>query len=115
MKFSKKVMKWVLLFAIVALAIVLTLIWPERLPTEPYSSFSSPNNRFKILVAKERSALRHILPAGPGQGTDIPGIVYLVDVEKDRVLKRMHIPLVREVTEVEWSETNVSVGFTAIP
>jgi hypothetical protein len=56
-------------------------------------------------------AARDFLPVGSGQGSDIPGIVYLVDVAKNRVLKKMHIALARDVTDVEWSETNVSVGF----
>ncbi len=111
MKISKNALKWFLIMTGLLLAIVPILIWPEHPPTQFYRSFLSPNKRFKIGVTKESSAFRRILPTGPGQGDDIPGIVYLVDVGKDRVLKTMHIPLAREVTAVEWSPTNVSVGF----
>jgi len=111
MRFSGKVLGWLLIPIGGVFALAATGLWRERPPTEVYQSFASPDHRFKIIVAEESSLLGGMLPKGPGQGADFPGLVFLVDVERDRVLKKKRIALASAVKDVDWSATNVSVRF----
>jgi hypothetical protein len=110
---SRKTLKWLLVFVGLATGVVVALTWPERPPAHPYKSFVSPDRRFKIVVIGHKTLVDRVLPVAPGQGGDVAGIVYLVDVERDRVVKKIHTALADEVTDVSWSETNVSEGFVA--
>jgi hypothetical protein len=87
------------------------VLWFEGPPIAVYQSFENPDHRYKIVVGPEHSLLRQILPTGPGQGGDVPGIVYLVDVRRDRILRKKRIALASAITDVDWTETNVSVRF----
>ncbi len=45
----------------------------------------------------------------PGGGSDAPGVIQLIDIQKGRILRAAPVEMVQLVERVEWTSTNVSV------
>ena len=100
-----RVLKWSLIamFSVVAVFVFGKEIWGTTKASE-YRSFSSPDDRFKIVVF--RIPTLYAMPGGSG---DAPGFVRLVDSDRGRTLKQKRVKMVQLVDQVEWSATNVDV------
>ena len=100
-----RILKWsmIAVFSMVAIFVVGKEIWSTTRASE-YRSFSSPDDRFKIVVFRVPK-----LFAMPGGSGDAPGFVRLVDSGRGRTVKQKRVKMVQLVDQVEWSATNVDV------
>ena len=74
---------------------------------EVYREFVGPNGAYRVIV------LRRPLPfAMPGQGSDAPGLVRLLDGD-GHVLREMQLEMVQLVDRVEWSHHRVHIPLIA--
>jgi len=104
--------RWLIMsFTVLVVSVLATVVafraW-QRSGTEVYRTFSSPDNRFQIVVFRT--------PAGfgmPGQSSDAPGYFQLRNTRSGQVLKEDSVEMVQLVDRVEWTPTNVNVKLLA--
>jgi hypothetical protein len=101
---------WLALLFVLFVFLSAISFWPSAPPKQYYRMFESPDKRFRIIVEKKKSLLATFWPVMPGQGGDMAGRVYLVDVQSDRILQKEDIEMVNLTEEVVWSRTNASVA-----
>jgi hypothetical protein len=70
---------------------------------EHYMTHTSPDGRYRLVVYRTPT-----LFSAPGQGSDAPGHVVLLD-DQGRELKTVPIDMVQLATRPEWSKDRVSV------
>ena len=71
--------------------------------TTEYARFKSPDERYEVVV------YRHpMLLALPGQGSDAPGTIVLLDAA-GRELQSTSVGMVQQVSEPRWSEDAVAM------
>jgi hypothetical protein len=80
----------------------------RRSAAEIWRTFKSPDGCFEIVVYRMPSLI-----AMPGQSSDAPGFFQLRDKRTGRVVRESSVEMVQLVDQVEWSSTNVFVGFLA--
>lgn len=92
---------------------VLVMVWWPFVGTRPprgtvHRIFESPDTRFSILAYKSPPALISM----PGQSSDGPGVVCLVNSSTGKILKRSQVIMFRGVEKVWWSTNSVLItGF----
>jgi hypothetical protein len=72
-----------------------------------YRTYQSPDQRFKVAVYLYHQYGMTM----PGQSSDAPGVVFVVDNANGRILGKKQIEMVQmvNVNEIEWSPTNVYI------
>ena len=94
-----------LAFLIITSSLFTILYFPnsKKIQSQPYRTFSSPDNRFKIEVysydVKEVSF--------PGHSGDMPGIVYLKDSKSNKILRQRELEMVQLIENPEWTKKTV--------
>lgn len=63
-----------------------------------------PARRYRVLVL--RRFWWGMIPMGPGQGSDAPGVARLVD-SQGNILQEVEVPMVQLAYDVEWSVSQV--------
>ena len=91
----------------IGLAALFTLTGAWQTP-EHHASFSRPDGKFTIEVLRKPSWRATL----PGQGSDSPGEVQLLDAQR-RVLQRADLPMVQLVDRVVWGDKRVSIPLVA--
>ena len=74
-------------------------------PLEIYRVFNRPDNSYRILVLRKPETV-----SMPGQASDAPGVVRLVDRE-GRLLAQADVEMVQLADSVEWSADKVRIKF----
>lgn len=98
----------VLIWAVAALVLAAVALYAVRESlAEEYTTFPSPDGKFKIVVYRYPT-----LSAMPGQSGDAPGYVTLYD-ERGRALASASVEMVQNVDQVRWEEHKVDVKLVA--
>ncbi len=81
---------------------------------EPRLLSERADRRFRIEVQSRRPVWDLVLPRGPGQGSDVPGLVRLCDAS-GRVLATAQVELLSGIapSDVRWSSGRVEVALVA--
>lgn len=66
-----------------------------------------PSHRYRVVVL--RRFWWGMIPMGPGQCSDAPGVARLVDQE-GKILQEVELPMVQMGYDVEWTGRTVRVG-----
>ncbi|XXT18514.1 hypothetical protein WME94_50620 [Sorangium sp. So ce429] len=90
-----------LLLIALAVAVAVAIGWPRE---ELHATFVSPDGRYQVDVYRRRAWLGVL----PGQSSDAPGRVVLLD-RSGRVLEQVNIEMVQLVDGVEWGEHSASI------
>ena len=78
--------------------------------SEEYLSSTRPDGKYRLVVSKKTSLFK--LGAGPGSGSDAPGVVRLYD-QQGKLLQETHVEMVQLVEKVEWGVKNVASKLVA--
>lgn len=98
-----------LVLAVIAILVVAALAGRHTAgEAKPYATYTRPDGKFSIVVMRRKSWL----PTMPGQGSDSPGEVQLMDAQ-GRVLKQADVEMVQLVDKVEWLDKSVSIKLIA--
>lgn len=76
---------------------------PER-----YATHVRPDGKFSLVIFRKRSWL----PSMPGQGSDSPGEVQLLDGNQ-KILQRVDVDMVQHIENVEWMDKRVVIKLVA--
>ena len=80
----------------------------RRAAAEEYRTYTSPDDRFKVIVFRIPS-----LCAMPGQSGDAAGFVRLVDARTGRVLRERSVEMVQSIDQLQWSPDGVQIKLFA--
>lgn len=97
--------RWPMLAGLLALAaagLILLSTWSAELAR--YRQFVSPDGRYQLVVLREKP----LLAMRPGQSSDAPGRVRLLDAE-GRLLREASVEMVQVIDEAQWSNDRVVV------
>lgn len=77
-------------------------------PPQRHATFVRPGGGYSIVVYRFESRL----PMMPGQSSDSPGEVQLLNNE-GKILQKVKVEMVQLVEQVEWRESSVSIKLIA--
>lgn len=76
---------------------------------ELYHVYNRPDGEFSILVFRKK----FLLATMPGQASDAPGEITLINNRSHKVLQSTHVEMVQLVEEPEWSDNHVTIRLIA--
>lgn len=101
--------KWLFaLISLVSLALTVLILNNSQVFREEYATFMRPDRHYKVRVMRNKMWIGHM----PGQGSDNPGVVLLLDKEGN-LLHQTDVEMVQLVEHVNWQNKKASIKLVA--
>jgi hypothetical protein len=111
----RKILVGIATAVIVVIALLIFEPFSNESSKPAYLTLPSPDRRFRIVIYRAAPWWRRWVMAGPGQGSDAPGLVCLYEVATGKRLERKRVEMLQMIgfSEITWSATNVHITLFA--